>query len=250
MLTNEIFEQRMASRSQRSALDYFTSSALFGRPDPLAADSPTDVTLPLTDKMLDRLVIAAVETGARFERESLPCDPLAWLYSPQPPFGGERPLEVCLTASGLMRCIMFHSLDLELGTPKNLVDHILRDEGFLVKQAPSDRQWHTDRGGDRVESGRVLYTAMIVDVQADQIHHVYHAMMACDLAEAKWLLRMRYGSRLADKATVQQGFDASTPLAVSMVSDAMGQILELVAANPQSTLAEGLDLQLESRFAP
>jgi hypothetical protein len=75
-------------------------------------------------------------------------------------------------------------------------------------------------------------------------------MMACDLAEARGLLRLRYGRQLADQAEVRRGYDASNPLAVSMVSDAMGAILAMVASNPQSALAEGLDLQLESRFAP
>ena len=44
MLTHEMYEQRIAARTQRSALDYFTTSALLGRPDPLASDSPDDVS--------------------------------------------------------------------------------------------------------------------------------------------------------------------------------------------------------------
>ncbi len=250
MLTHEMYEQRIAARTQRSALDYFTTSALLGRPDPLASDSPDDVSFDLTYKMVDRLVIAAVETGARFERDSLPSDPLAWLYSPQPPFDGARPLEACLTAPGLMRCIMFHSLDLELGMPSDLVDQILRRDAGMTGETVSGGLWNTDRDRDSVGHGRTLYTATIVDVQVGQIHHVYHAMMACDLAEARGLLRLRYGRQLADQAEVRRGYDASNPLAVSMVSDAMGAILAMVASNPQSALAEGLDLQLESRFAP
>lgn len=250
MLTQEMYEQRIAAQTQRSALDYFTSSALLGRPDPLAVDNPNDVTFDLTHKMVDRLVIAAVETGARFERDSLSSDPLAWLYTPQPPFGGARPLEACLTAPGLMRCIMFHSLDMELGTPSDLVDQILRSDGYGARDTTTGRSWNLGRERQIVGQGRMLYTATIVDVRVDQIHHVYHAMMACDLTEAMCLLRLRYGRRLADKADVHRGYDASNPLAVSMVSDAMGSILSMVATNPRSALAEGLDLQLESRFAP
>jgi len=61
-------------------------------------------------------------------------------------------------------------------------------------------------------------------------------------------LLSKLGPQAAGQATLAQGFDPSDPLVVSLVSDALADMLVLIDAEPASPLANGLDIQFESRF--
>ena len=74
-------------------------------------------------------------------------------------------------------------------------------------------------------------------------------MMAQSPQEVRARLRQRYGSLIEDEAQVRLGFDWSEPLACAMVSEAMAHVLTIAAAEPASSLARGLDFQVEQRFS-
>lgn len=70
------------------------------------------------------------------------------------------------------------------------------------------------------------------------------AVVADDALDVFEHLRDRYGTRIADLAVIRSGFDPSEPL----VSEAVGDALLLIEAKADSELADGVDVQLESRF--
>ncbi len=77
----------------------------------------------------------------------------------------------------------------------------------------------------------------------------FHASICTDAIEAAQRLAWRYGIGPASAADVTAGFDPTTTFAEAMVSPAIRDLLLLVAAEPNSPLAAGLDLNLEQRFA-
>ena len=74
-------------------------------------------------------------------------------------------------------------------------------------------------------------------------------MIAYSATEVRHRLRQRLGAPLEDDARIRLGFDWSEPFACEMVSEAMARILMLAAETPTSALAQGLDFQVEQRFA-
>ncbi|MGJ3629334.1 hypothetical protein AB5I41_25235 [Sphingomonas sp. MMS24-JH45] len=61
-------------------------------PDPLDADMPGDEVVVTTRRALVRVALVASETGARFQREAIDYDSMAWMLSPRAVFDGLAPV--------------------------------------------------------------------------------------------------------------------------------------------------------------
>jgi hypothetical protein len=103
-------------------------SRAFDMPDPLDPDSCRDLPIVVTRRRLVRLALVAAETGARFQREGLDYDPVAWMLAPREMFDGVDGIEGALGLSGCLRAILLHGLGMGLDADPALIDELLADE--------------------------------------------------------------------------------------------------------------------------
>lgn len=199
-----------------------------------------------------RLLYVAIETGARFVRERISVDPLEWLLTRRDLFEGRTAADACRFEDGFRRAIVVHGLSLELDAPPCVVDGIPSLE-FLSSSARTHLAPGLPRFFDKAEpwpqGPLALYTCSISAELTDEHVQVFCAMIARNPGEVRGRLRQRYGVLLEDEAKVRLGFDWSEPLACAMVSEAMAHVLTLAAGDPTSPIANGLDFQVEQRFA-
>jgi hypothetical protein len=73
--------------------------------------------------------------------------------------------------------------------------------------------------------------------------------LARDFSEAVILLEDRYGEEPASIAHVMEGVDLDSPMARSLLSDALADLLMQAREDPDSPLVQGLDVAVEQRFA-
>ncbi len=98
--------------------------------DPLDEDEDADPFLSISHRQLLRLVFIAAETGARFQREAIAVDPIAWLLAPRDLFAGRTAIDACRDKSAFMRAIVLHGLSLG-------VDACPEDLDCLLERAPA-----------------------------------------------------------------------------------------------------------------
>ena len=95
------------------------------RIDPLEPGASGGVTT-LTDRELLRIVLVATEVGARFQRDGLSHDPLAWMVAPRRLFHGRPAIEACSNLEACTQAILLHGLgfglDVDAGTMRALLD--------------------------------------------------------------------------------------------------------------------------------
>ncbi|KQN26015.1 hypothetical protein ASE86_07545 [Sphingomonas sp. Leaf33] len=218
--------------------------------DPLDDDAATDAALTTTRRGLVRLALVAAETGARFQREGVAHDPMAWLLSPRALFDGACAIDACLGLGGCLRGVLIHGLSLGLDADPAVIDALAADDddgsprgeadGRSAKILPFSRSAEP-------EAELRLFTATVVAHDFGETVHAFHASLALDEAEVAGRLYCRIGAASAD-ARIVAGFDAADPLVAALVAPAMCDTLELVAADPGSPLAAGLDVNIEQRF--
>ena len=199
-----------------------------------------------------RLLYVAAETGARFVRERIGLDPLDWLFSKLDLFDGRTALESCRDPDGFRRAAVLHGLSLGLDVEPRIIEGLPAHE-FLSSAARAllfPREPHNFDDGEPLRRRPVaLYTCSISAELGYEHVQVFCAMIAGGPLEVRDRLRRRYGPLLEDEAQVRAGFDWSEPLACAMVSEAMAHVLSIAAAHPTSSFAQGLDFQVEQRFA-
>ncbi|UYY76855.1 hypothetical protein [Sphingomonas sp. R1] len=100
----------------------------FHWPDPLGLDDRNDPPILVTRRRLIRLAIVAAETGARFQREGLEHDPVAWLLAPLALFDGADAINASLELAGCKRAILLHGLGIGLDADPSLLDDLLEQE--------------------------------------------------------------------------------------------------------------------------
>lgn len=217
--------------------------------DPLDHDLPGDEKLITTRRALCRVATVAAEAGARFQREGVGVDPMAWMLAPRSMFDGAAPIDACMLRGPFMRGVLVHGLALDLDMGAEEVDDLLDcDADEPVRQ-------RTPRTGDIVsvpdndpgQTGQRLYTATIVSRDGFETVHAFHASLAVDEIEVAGRLFCRIGPASAG-AVIAEGFDVSDPMVEALVAPAMADMLLQVAADPLSPLAAGLDLNVEQRF--
>src|SRR3954469_7976833 len=96
--------------------------------DPLEADGRGDAPVLTPERRLRRVAIVAADRGARFERERIVHDPVAWLLAPRALFGGRRPLDACQDCTRFLRAAVLHGLSLGLDADPREVDALADDD--------------------------------------------------------------------------------------------------------------------------
>lgn len=215
--------------------------------DPLDDDAPTDAAVLTTRRGLVRLALVAAETGARFQREGVAHDPMSWLLAPRALFEGASAIDACLDRQSCLRGILVHGLSLGLDADPEVIDELAADDD---DEAVVDAE---RCGAQILPFGRVaepeprLFTATVVSHDGLENVQAFHASLATEEAEVAGRLYCRMGAASAD-ARIVAGFDPADPLVAALVSLAMCDTLALVAENPASPLAAGLDVNIEQRF--
>ncbi|WP_056062090.1 hypothetical protein [Sphingomonas sp. Leaf230] len=257
--------------------------------DPLDEDTPRDRPVPTTRRALTRLALIAAETGARFQREGEGADPMAWLLSPRRVFNGGTAIDAVLGREDFMRALLLHGLSIGLDADPRFIDELAADtdEGEAVtgeeggwfghprdedvpkwvRSGDGDARKQTHprgargpiplRPGDATKTKaqnddgaeRHLYTATLTFDDGRTTLQVFHASVCTSAAEVFQRLAARHGVYAASQAELSVGFDPTSAFAEALVSPAMSEMLQLVDDDPSGTLADGLDLHLEQRFA-
>ncbi len=253
--------------------------------DPLDEDMSSDRSVTATRRGLTRLALIAAETGARFQREGEGHDPMAWLLAPRRLFGGGTAIDAVLEREDFMRALLLHGLSIGLDADPAAIDRLACDgpeddgDGFCDcggdgqprhcgcgdgdegadasdPDDGADDGWYESASGEPryggsglAVAGRKLFTATLVHHDEGGTQQAFHASVCMGAVEAVRRLTWRYGAGVASAADVKVGFDPTTAMAEALVSPAVGHMLALVAAEPESPLASGLDFNLEQRFA-
>lgn len=235
-------EATFTGRGYRAAVP----AAPFSYEDPLDPDSPADIATPTTRRALIRLALVAAETGARFQREGVAHDPMSWLLAPRALFHGASAIDACLHREGCLRGLLVHALSLGLDADPHAVDALAPadDSGARRPPMPDDDEGGED--GDKASVPR-LFTATVVANRGAETVQAFHASIATGEAEVAGRLRQRLGPD-AVGARIAAGFDATDPLVEALLSPAISDTLTLIAGDPISPLAAGLDLNVEQRF--
>lgn len=212
--------------------------------DPLGADRIDDMPVVTSERRLRRLAIVAADTGARFEREGIAHDPVAWLSAPRTLFRGASAIEACQDRDGFMRATLLHGLALGLDADADEMDELLDDDAL-------------DDGIDVAFNGRPddaepkLFTCFVDGPLADGVRCVqaFCASVAPSGDEMRRRLAARFGGVLADAVVVHEGIDLNHPLADHLVPDGLLRVLAMAEREPAGEFGQGLDVVLEQRFA-
>lgn len=228
--------------------------------DPLDEDCALDERVDLSRRSLLRVAVAAARTGARYEREGLDGDPVAWLLAPRRVFDGETALDACVDLAPLRRCIALHapSTDHELDAEPEEMDEIL---GELVQEEASTgdgrRRYGSSRrettpffspeGMARSSAGPQLFSCSLMRYEPGARIMTFVAGVAPDEREFRRRLFERFGAMAALTPDVRPGFDQYDPVAVALVSERVADWLSVVAAEPGGSGFGGFDVVVEHR---
>lgn len=225
--------------------------------DPLDADRADDVTVSATRRSLCRVALIASEAGARFQRESTACDPMAWMLAPRKLFGGRAALDACLNREHFSRALILHGLGIGMDAKPGEIDRLLDSDGHgdgdddsssgagnhkfnraepRRRYAGSNKPESTQKCGTMINSEtesvavftaldrRRLYSATVVYQAAGFDLVAFHASFARGVEEMFERLSDRFGREVTAVAQVRVGFDAGHPLLpkmmVEMLTDA------------------------------
>lgn len=216
--------------------------------DPLEADAADDEVVVTTRRRLLRLAIAATDVGGRFAMDGMERDAAAWMLAPRTLFDDRSPIDACQELDGFNRNVVLHGLGLGMDADPSYIDDLLSDDAVVdiddlddlrtdvVVPFPAPRHpklltcWvDVERDGGRL----FAFYALVTDRPQDLVERVVG----------------RFGTSAATSADYGVGFDRTTALATAMISPAMADMLLLVAEDPSSSLAAGLDVVVEQRFA-
>ncbi|MES2095903.1 MAG: hypothetical protein V4459_04025 [Pseudomonadota bacterium] len=228
--------------------------------DPLDADAASDAAVHTTRRGLIRLALVAAETGARFQREGIVHDAMAWMITPRALFGGAAAVDACMGRDACLRGIVLHGLSLGLDAEPDAVDELITDanaeavgDRAVAMAGPARRPGGVPRQNNvlpfkpRPGNAPRLFTATVVHDDGVETVHAFHASFAVDETEIAGRLYARMGAAAADAAIVT-GFDHTSPIVEALVSKAICDTLMMIDAAPHSPLAAGLDLNIEQRF--
>ena len=217
--------------------------------DPLELDREDDATITTSRRGLTRLALVAAETGARFQRDAVGHDAMAWLLAPRDLFNGAAALEACLERDHCLRAIVLHGLSIALDAPPAQIDALLADDSGTGEP---DYGWRSGRGepsGGVPRSPRLrLYSATVVVARGGEILHAFHASIAPSAAVVRERIRSRFGSIAAEQAEIRVGFDPECPAALGLVPPAIVDTLTLAGRRARSASLAGLDITVEQRL--
>lgn len=114
--------------------------------DPLDEDSVADLQIALSHRQLGRLLFIAAETGARFQREEVSYDPMAWMFSPRDLFNGSPAVDACQQREPFVRAMILHGLSLGFDAEPDELDALLADELAVTPNLQSPSRANRPRG--------------------------------------------------------------------------------------------------------
>ena len=217
--------------------------------DPLDPDDATDRRVVTTRRGLTRLALVAAETGARFQREATPHDPMAWMLAPRRLFDGEPAVEACLEREHCLRAILLHGLALGLDASPRTIDALIAD-------GPGDDHHGPWSGGegDGVSGGAPtgrrlrLYSAVIVVARGGELLNAFHASVAPSAAVVRERIRARLGSAAAAQANIRVGVDPDCPTTIGLVPPAILETLIRGGRRGRWSMVAGIDVTVEQRL--
>jgi hypothetical protein len=212
--------------------------------DPLDADSPFDDVVITTSRALCRLALVATETGARFQREAEPHDPMSWMLAPRKMFGGSTALEACLEREHFMRALLLHGLSLGLDAAPEEIDDLI-DDPNEVRVVGRRR-----RGTSRAVARLRLYTATVLRSTSGTMLQAFHASVASSVEEFRGRLEEEFGSAAAERAEIRVGFDPAASIVLALVPAPVAKVLRKVdresAAPAYGNFAVTIEHRLEA----
>lgn len=219
--------------------------------DPLEADKPSDELVMVTPRRLLRLAIAAADAGARFSREGLDIDPVAWMIAPRQLFDGRSAMDACQDLDHFHRSVVLHGLNIGLDASPSDIDELLADDGDEADASLefADHGMADDDHAERRLPRPHLLTCWLDATEDGKRLFAFCAMVTDRPTELVERVIGRYGADAVESAVFSTGFDHTTPMATAMISDVLADTLALVASDPESPLARGLDVVVEQRFA-
>lgn len=228
--------------------------------DPLESDMPTDEVVVTTRRGLTRVALVATEVAGRFQREGVVHDAMAWMLAPRALFGGAAAVEACVARDACLRSVLLHGLSLGMDAEPDDIDALVAEDVEAGGDAGTGAtKPATARGIDGPchdnvlpfrptrEAEPRLFTATVVSHDGFETVQAFHASLAAEEAEIAGRLYCRIGAASAD-ARIVEGFDPSDPLVAALVSEAICDTLSIIASQPGSSIAVGLDLNIEQRF--
>lgn len=226
--------------------------------DPLDDDQPTDAIVVTTRRAICRVALVATEVAHRFQREAISHDAMSWMLSPRALFGGASAVEACLDRDACLRGVLIHGLSLGLDADPAAIDALAADDEQDDVDDDEDEETAPDpEGGPRRSNVLTfpsthgpdlrLYTATVVSNDGFETVQAFHASLAAGEAEVAGRLYCRIGPASAD-ARIVEGFDPTHPLVAALVSEVICDTLSIIASQPGSPIAAGLDLNIEQRF--
>lgn len=96
--------------------------------DPLDPDSSNDVPIVVTRRQLIRLAVVATEVGARFQRDAIGHDSMAWMLAPRRLFDGRDAVDAALEQTHCVRALILHGLCLGLDARPQDIDELQADQ--------------------------------------------------------------------------------------------------------------------------
>jgi hypothetical protein len=218
--------------------------------DPLDADESSDAVVTTSRRALTRVALVAAEAGARFQREGIGHDPMAWMLAPRRLFRGSAALEACLDRDNCLRAVLLHGLSIGLDATPARIDAILADD---LSGDDFGGPWSGGARGD-VSGGAPsaprlrLYSAVVVIARGGELLHAFHASLAPSAAVVRERIRARFGSAAAAQAEIRVGFDPECPATMGMVPPAVVDTLIAVGRRRRRASFEGLDITVEQRL--
>ena len=210
--------------SQTTAANAPRRAAMTSPGDPLDPDSPSDDVVITTSRALCRLALVATETGARFQREAEPHDPMAWLLAPRRMFGGSTAFEACLQREHFMRALLLHGLSLGLDADPDEIDGLV--DGPI--ESCADSSGRLSRAAPRARTGFKLFTASLVRSTSGTMLQTFHASVASSVEEFWARLEAKFGPAAAEGAEIRAGFDPAAPIVLALVPAPVVKVLRKV----------------------
>ncbi len=113
-----------------------------------------DESLTLTLRQIVRVTLVATEVGARFQRDGIAADPMAWMLAPRRAFADTPPIEACVTHDDCARAVLIHGLGLDLDLERAELDALMDDEP--LDDGPSGEHVKNDDANSGANSGAML----------------------------------------------------------------------------------------------
>lgn len=216
--------------------------------DPLDQDEATDRPVVTTRRGLTRLALVAAETGARFQREATPHDPMAWMLAPRRLFDGEPAVDACLERDHCLRAILLHGLALGFDASPRTIDALIADgPGDTDGPWPGGEEGGVS-GGAPASRRQRLYSAVIVVARGGEVLNAFHASVAPSAAVVRERIRARLGSAAAAQAIIRLGIDPDSPATIGMVPPAILATLMRGGRRGRWPMAAGIDVTVEERL--